>query len=135
MSRPYPQFLVIYALEGPGPIETRSSVVKSPPDSTGPYPTPGTHQIIAEVPERGQAVRMAGSTHRADRTCPRRQEVDRKMTTASSGGAVLLHYVAVSTSTGELYYESSFFFSKFPPDAELATMQDGNLQRTRLLMA
>ena len=93
MSRPYPQFLVIYALEGPGPIESRSSVVKSSPDSTGPYPTPGTHQIIAEVPERGQAVRMAGSTHRA---CPKRQEVDRKMTATSSGGAVLLHYVAVS---------------------------------------
>ena len=57
------------------------------------------------------------------------------MTTASSGGAVLLHYVAVSTSTGEVYHESSFFFGKFPLNAELATMQDGNLQRTRLLMA
>ena len=57
------------------------------------------------------------------------------MTKTSSGGAVLLHYVAVSTSTGEVYHESSFFFGKFPPDAELATMQDGNLQRTRLLMA
>ena len=27
------------------------------------------------------------------------------------------------------------FLCKFPPDAELATMQDGNLQGTRLLMA
>ena len=46
------------------------------------------------------------------------------MTTASSGGAVLLHYVAVSTSTGEVYHKSSFFLVKFPPDAELAIMQD-----------
>ena len=67
---------------------------------------------------------MAGSTHRTNSTCPEQQEVDRKMTTASSGGAVLLHYVAVSTSTGEVYHKSSFFLVKFPPDAELATMQD-----------
>ena len=89
-------------------------ISQSSPDSTGPYPTSGTHQIIAEVLERGQAVRMAGSTFWADSNCPEQKRLIEKMTTASSGGAVLLHYVAVSTSTGEVYHKSSFFFGKIP---------------------
>ena len=67
---------------------------------------------------------MAGSTIWANSNCPEQKRLIEKMTTASSGGAVLLHYVAVSTSTGEVYHKSSFFLIKFPPDAELATMQD-----------
>ena len=78
---------------------------------------------------------MAGSTFWADSNCPEQKRLIEKMTTASSGGAVLLHYVAVSTSTGEVYHKSSFFFGKFPQEAELATMQDEKFPETRLLMA
>ena len=67
---------------------------------------------------------MAGSTFWADSNCPEQKRLIEKMTTASSGGAVFLHYVAVSTNTGEVYHKSSFFLVKFPQEAELATMQD-----------
>ena len=75
---------------------------------------------------------MAGSTHRAS---PKRQEVDRKMTTTSSGGAVLLHYADCKYVVLGNRNMKAAFLCAFPPNAELATMQDGNLQGTRLLMA
>ena len=75
---------------------------------------------------------MAGSTFWADSNCPEQKRLIEKMTTASSGGAVFLHYVAVSTNTGEVYHKSSFFLVKFP-QAELATMQNGKFQENKVV--